>query len=102
MSATRRVTAFIEREDDGFVALWPEFDIASEGTSIEEARANLIEALTLFFETASQSEVARRSHSEVLVTQLDVPLGKPRVLSGPDACIVQQAELPRSFSEAED
>jgi predicted RNase H-like HicB family nuclease len=60
MSATRRVTAIIEREDDGFVALCPELDIASEGTSTEEARANLIEALTLFFETASPSEVARR------------------------------------------
>jgi predicted RNase H-like HicB family nuclease len=26
----------------------PELDVASQGTSIEEARANLIEALTLF------------------------------------------------------
>jgi predicted RNase H-like HicB family nuclease len=45
----RSFTAVIEREDDGFVALCPEFDIASEGASIEEARSNLIEALTLFF-----------------------------------------------------
>jgi predicted RNase H-like HicB family nuclease len=48
----QRLTAIIEREDDGFVALCPELDIASEGASIEEARMNLIEALTLFFETA--------------------------------------------------
>ena len=48
------------REDDGCVALCPEFDIASQGESIEEARANLIEALTLFFETSSLSEIARR------------------------------------------
>ncbi len=40
------------REDDGFVALCPEFDIASQGASIEEARTNLSEALALFFETA--------------------------------------------------
>ena len=60
-----QLTAIIEREDDGFVALCPEFDVASEGASIEEARANLIEAL--FFETASPSEIARRSHHEVFV-----------------------------------
>jgi len=75
MKAAQRVTAIIEREDDGFVALCPELDIASEGTSIEEARANLIEALTLFFEMASPSEVTRRSHSEVFVTQVEVPVG---------------------------
>ena len=39
------MTAIFEREDDGFVALCPELDIASQGMSIEEARANLIEAL---------------------------------------------------------
>ena len=69
------MTAIIEREDDGFVALYPDLDIASEGASIEEARANLIEAITLFFETASPSEVARRSHNEVFVTQVEVPVG---------------------------
>lgn len=75
MKSAQRVTAIIEREDDGFVALCPEFDIASQGSSIEEARANLIEALTLFFETASPSEVARRFQSEVFVTQVEVPVG---------------------------
>jgi len=55
------MTAIIEREDDGFVSLCPELDIASQGSTIEEARANLIEALTLFFETASPSEIARRA-----------------------------------------
>jgi len=55
--------------------LCPELDIASEGESIEESRANLIEALTLFFETASPSEIARRAHYEVFVTQVEVPVG---------------------------
>ena len=36
---TRQFTAIIEREDDGFVALCPELDIASQGDSIEAARA---------------------------------------------------------------
>ena len=75
MKTAQRLTAVIEREDDGFVALCPEFNIASEGVSIEEARTNLIEALTLFFETASPSEVTRRTHSEVFVTQVEVRVG---------------------------
>jgi predicted RNase H-like HicB family nuclease len=75
MKNRQRLTAIIEREDDGFIALCPELDIASEGASIEEARTNLIEALTLFFETASPSEVTRRFHDEVFVTQVEVPVG---------------------------
>ena len=60
MSDARQMTAIIQREDEGYVALCPELDIASQGESIEEPRANLVEALTLFFETASPSEVSRR------------------------------------------
>ena len=65
----------IEREGDGYVSLCPELDIASQGSSIEQARANLVEALTLFFETADPSEVAARFHSDVFVTQVEVPAG---------------------------
>ena len=75
MVRSQRVTAIIEREDDGFVALCPELDIASQGSSIEEARTNLIEALTLFFETADPSEISRRFRSEVFITQVEVPVG---------------------------
>lgn len=75
MTGSRRLTAIIEREDDGYVSLCPELDIASQGDTIEEARANLVEALTLFFESASESEVSRRLHGEVFVTQVEVPVG---------------------------
>jgi predicted RNase H-like HicB family nuclease len=75
MQRLQRLTAVIEREADGFVALCPELDIASEGVSVEEARANLVEALTLFFEVADESEISRRLHSEVFVTQVEVPIG---------------------------
>jgi predicted RNase H-like HicB family nuclease len=75
MVSPQRMTAIIEREDDGFVALCPELDIASQGSTIEEARANLVEALTLFFESAPPSEIAQRLHSEVFVTQVEVPVG---------------------------
>jgi predicted RNase H-like HicB family nuclease len=69
------MTAIIEREDDGYVALCPELDIASQGSTIEEARTNLIEALTLFFELAESSEISRRLHSDVFITQVEVPVG---------------------------
>jgi predicted RNase H-like HicB family nuclease len=62
MSMLRSLTAVIEREGDGYVAICPEFDIASQGSTVEEARSNLTEALTLFFDTADASEIDRRSH----------------------------------------
>ena len=72
---TRQLTAIIEREDDGYVALCPELDIASQGSSVNEARDNLKEALELFFETASATEIQNRLHSEVYVTQVEVAVG---------------------------
>jgi predicted RNase H-like HicB family nuclease len=72
---TRRLTALIEREGDGFVALCPELDIASQGDSIEQARDNLREALELFFESAPQEEVDRRLSGEMFVTHIEVAVG---------------------------
>jgi hypothetical protein len=40
MKQTRQLTGIIEREGNGYVALCPELDIASQGNRIEEARAN--------------------------------------------------------------
>ena len=58
----KQLTAIIEKEGDGYVSLCPEVDVASQGDSIAEARANLIEALELFFETASPDEINSRFH----------------------------------------
>src|SRR5207244_11244161 len=74
-SMTRHFTAIIEREDDGFVALCPELDTASQGDTIEGARANLQEALELFLETASPEEVKQRLREEVYVTRVEVAIG---------------------------
>ena len=72
MKTTRELTAIIEREGDGYVSLCPELDVASQGDTIEEARANLVEALELFFEAASPGEVRERLHEEVLVTRVRI------------------------------
>ncbi len=71
----KQLTAIIEREDDGYVALCPGLDVASQGSTIEEARDNLREAVELFFETASEEEINRRLHDEIYVTQLEVAVG---------------------------
>ena len=55
-----QLTAVIEREGEGYVALCPQLDIASQGETVVLARENLKEALELFFETASSEEVSRR------------------------------------------
>ena len=61
-----QLTAMIEREDDWFVATCPEVDVTSQGKTIENARANLLEAVELFFEVASPSEVKRRLKTAII------------------------------------
>ncbi len=68
----RQFPAIIERDGDGdgYVALSPELDIASQEETIEEARQNLAEAIELFFEVADPSEIRSRLHPEVFITQV--------------------------------
>ena len=72
---TKKLTAIIEREGDGYVALCPELDIASQGDTVDGARKHLKEALELFFETASSEEIDTRLHDEVYVTNVEVAVG---------------------------
>ena len=74
MAETRLLTAIIEREGSGYVALCPDLDVSSQGDTVEEARANLVEALQLFFETADPTEIQSRLHTEVFVTRVEVPV----------------------------
>ena len=75
VATTHSLTAILTREGDGYVALCPELDVASQGASVEEARGNLIEALELFFETADPTEIRERLRQEVLVTRVEVRVG---------------------------
>jgi len=76
MKHIQQFTGIIEREGDGYVALCPELDIASQGDTVEEARNNLTEALELFFECADISEIERRLRkNELFVTRLEVAVG---------------------------
>lgn len=71
----KQLIAIIEREGDSYVSLCPELDIASQGDSVEDARNNLREAIELFFETASQTEIQNRLHQEIYITSLEVAIG---------------------------
>jgi predicted RNase H-like HicB family nuclease len=75
MPGIQQLTALIERDGDGYVALCPELDVASQGDTVESARDNLQEAVELFLETADQSEVMERLSSEMFITRLEVRVG---------------------------
>jgi predicted RNase H-like HicB family nuclease len=72
MATPQQFTAIIEREQDMYISLCPELDIASQGKTVEEARLNLKEAIELFFESASPQEIRERFHGEVFITSVEV------------------------------
>ncbi len=53
------LTAVIHREDDLYVAQCPEIGTASQGTTVEEAVANLKEATELYLEEFPMPKVER-------------------------------------------
>ena len=60
--AQQSYTAFLQKEGDAYVALCPELDVASQGLTIEQAIANLKEAVELFLECADPQEIEQRLH----------------------------------------
>lgn len=74
MKQFKQLTCIIEKEEDFYVSLCPQMDIASQGKSVEEARKNLVEAIGLFFEMASPNEILARVYSEIYVTQIEVAI----------------------------
>jgi len=49
----RTLTAGLHREEDWYIAQCLEVDVASQGRTIDEALANLAEAVELYLGTAS-------------------------------------------------
>jgi len=50
-------TGVLIKEDEGYSALCLELDVASQGETVEEAKKNIIEAVTLYLETAIESNL---------------------------------------------
>lgn len=67
---TLRFTAAIIPEDDGYVARCLEVEVASQGDTVEEALANLREALELYFEDEPPVE---GPHPIVAPVEIQVP-----------------------------
>ena len=70
----KQLTAIIHKEDNGYVSLCPELDIASQGETIEQAKQNLKEAVELFFECASNEEIKQRSR-ETYISSMEIAFG---------------------------
>lgn len=56
----QKITVHIVKDGDGYVSHCLDYDIASQGETREEAKNNILEAVSLFLECASPSEVCRR------------------------------------------
>jgi predicted RNase H-like HicB family nuclease len=75
MKSIKNFTAIIEKEGDGYVALCPELDIASQGNTVEKAKVNLHEGIELFFEHASKEEINYRLKSDIFITNMQIAVG---------------------------
>jgi predicted RNase H-like HicB family nuclease len=71
MSASRTFTAAVHREEDWYVAQCLEVDVASQGHTIDEALANLAEAVELYLEELD--DPASYVSSTPLVTSFQLP-----------------------------
>jgi predicted RNase H-like HicB family nuclease len=71
MSASRTLTAAVHQEEDWYVAQCLEVDVASQGRTVDEALANLREAVTLYLDEIDDPE--QRITSTPLVTSFQVP-----------------------------
>jgi predicted RNase H-like HicB family nuclease len=69
-----RLTARVWPEDDGFVAECVELKVVSQGTTEDDAIANLQEAVLGFLECADPSEVRERMHTGTHVRVFDVAM----------------------------
>lgn len=72
---TKTLTALIERDGGLYVATCPEFDVVTQGSTIEEAHDKLEEAVELFLECASPTEKTKRSCPDFRVTHVEVAVG---------------------------
>jgi predicted RNase H-like HicB family nuclease len=70
---SKKFTCFITREENWYVARCVELAVVSQGKTIEEAQANLREAVELYLESFG-SEDLPQSSGEVLFYPLEVPV----------------------------
>lgn len=68
----KTLTAIIKKGEKQYVALCPELDVVSQGYTVEEAIANLKEAVELYVEEMGLPEEI--STSDTIVVSFEVPV----------------------------
>lgn len=71
MSSPLTLTAAVHQEEDWYVAQCLELDVASQGRSVDEALANLREAVSLYLVEVDEPD--RHITGTPLVTSFQVP-----------------------------
>jgi len=76
---TGKVSVVIEQDGHGCYAWCPELKgCQSQGSTVEEALANIREAIALFFETLTDEERSQALSQEILTTAEDRQTGTRR------------------------
>ena len=67
------ITVQVKQDEDWYVSHCLDYGIASQGRTMQEAKENSIEAVSMFLEVACQDEISRRKaeHGELLQLSLD-------------------------------
>ena len=73
--ATTMYTAIIEKDGNLYAALCPELDVASQGTTVEEAGLQSAGGCRVVPECADPQEIKRRRRTEVFVTRIEAKHG---------------------------
>lgn len=70
---TRKASVLIERDEHGFYAWCPELKgCQSQGATVEDALANIREAVELYLETLPENEQDALLSREILTTTVEV------------------------------
>ncbi|MDR1931618.1 MAG: type II toxin-antitoxin system HicB family antitoxin [Spirochaetales bacterium] len=67
-------TVIIKKEDAWVVATCLENNIASQGKTIDEALANLKEAIILYYEDETKEELSLIQNEQIYVTTLEIAI----------------------------
>ncbi|MBN1898380.1 MAG: type II toxin-antitoxin system HicB family antitoxin [Spirochaetes bacterium] len=68
-----KVTVIIEKDENGYFAYCPELEgCHTQGDTIDEALANIKEAIDLYIETLSPEEAKQMLSKEILTTTMEI------------------------------
>jgi predicted RNase H-like HicB family nuclease len=72
MHMSKVLSAIITEEDGSYVSLNPETGVASQGDTIDEALANLKEALELYFEEETATDTPTYTPHTAFMTTITI------------------------------